>query len=286
MAFPPHDVVDIAGHPIAYHSMGDGPLVICLHGFPDTAHTWDALLPQLAAAGLRGVAPYLRGYAPTGLAVDGDYSQRAIGQDVIDLMDALGADKAVLVGHDWGTSAVHSAVAQYPERIAAMATLAIPHPRMIKPTPKLMWKARHFLAWLLPWYPEWWLRNGGVDRIYRRWSPTWDVPPGETAQIIADFADPARLKAALRYYRSMPQQGGRAFKPFRKALFATIDVPALCLYGEDDGAALPAAFAATTAAYSSEYRVMGIAGAGHFLHRERPDEVLPLLVDFARKHAR
>src|ERR1700730_10721104 len=85
---------------------GSGPLVLCLHGFPDTAHTWRHLLPELAGAGYHAVAPWMRGYAPTGIPADGCYQTGALATDACALHDALGGDgRAVLIGHDWGAAA-------------------------------------------------------------------------------------------------------------------------------------------------------------------------------------
>ena len=86
----------------------DGPLALCMHGYPDTAHTWDALLPRLAEAGYRAVAPWMRGYPPTEVPANGDFSVVALGGDVLDLLDALKADRATLIGHDWGTASVRA----------------------------------------------------------------------------------------------------------------------------------------------------------------------------------
>src|SRR5947208_16952670 len=91
------------GIEFGYLHAGDGPLALCLHGFPDSAWTWRHLLPTLADAGYRAVAPWLRGYAPTGLDPKGRYQNGASVLDAIGLHDALGGDgDAVLIGHDWG----------------------------------------------------------------------------------------------------------------------------------------------------------------------------------------
>ncbi|MES4793201.1 MAG: alpha/beta hydrolase, partial [Chloroflexota bacterium] len=100
------------GVEFAYLTAGDGPLALLLHGFPDTAHTWRHLLPELAAAGFRVVAPWMRGYAPSSLAPDDCYQSGALGADAIALHEALGGDTdAVLVGHDWGAVAAYAAAA-------------------------------------------------------------------------------------------------------------------------------------------------------------------------------
>src|SRR3954454_10859481 len=94
--------VEANGLTFTYRTMGEGPLALCLHGFPDSAHTWDFLLPELADAGFRAVAPFLRGYAPTDVPADGLYQPGALASDYIALHAALGGDgEAVLIGHDW-----------------------------------------------------------------------------------------------------------------------------------------------------------------------------------------
>jgi len=84
---------------------GDGPLVLCLHGFPDDARTWRHQVPALVGAGYRVVAPFMRGYAPTSRPADGRYDAMALGEDVAALLEALGADDAIVIGHDLGAAA-------------------------------------------------------------------------------------------------------------------------------------------------------------------------------------
>src|SRR3954470_14676880 len=93
----------------------DGPLALCLHGYPDTARTWRHLGPHLAQRGRRVVAPYMRGYAPTGLAPDGRYQLGALARDAEALHRALGGDdRAVLIGHDWGAATAYAVAAHTP----------------------------------------------------------------------------------------------------------------------------------------------------------------------------
>src|SRR4030095_5324282 len=111
-----------------YLELGSGPLVLCLHGFPDNAYTYRYLLPALAAAGFRAVAPFMRGYAPTSAAPDGRYQSVLLAQDTVALITALGAERAFLVGHDWGAQATYGAAVLAPERIVRIVTLAAAHP--------------------------------------------------------------------------------------------------------------------------------------------------------------
>src|SRR5580692_3120032 len=121
--------VEANGVEFAYLEAGpaDGPLALCLHGFPDTAHTWRHLVPALAEAGYRAVAPWTRGYAPTALSPDGSYQVGALAADASALHEALGGDsRAVLVGHDWGAFASYGAASLHPERWRRIVTMAVP----------------------------------------------------------------------------------------------------------------------------------------------------------------
>src|SRR3954452_16180163 len=113
----------------------DGPLALCLHGYPDTARTWRHLGPALAARGWRVVAPYTRGYAPTDLAPDGAYQLGALARDALELHRALdGDERAVLIGHDWGAATAYLAAAHRPDRFARVVTLAVaPGPALASP---------------------------------------------------------------------------------------------------------------------------------------------------------
>lgn len=253
---------------------GTGPLVLLLHGFPDTAYTWDLIRPAIAKAGFRVVAPFLRGYAPSEIASGAAYDSDTLGRDVLALISALGEARAIVIGHDWGASAAYSAASLGPEKIELLVTTAIPHPASIPLTPRNLWIGRHFLS----------LRRSGaeqmvrandfqhVDELVHRWSPTWEVPPGETARVKAAFREPGCLDAALGYYRAV---GLRQAPSLRKK----ISVPTVAFAGDSD--LLPQIVwdrAATW--FTGSYRVVRMPG-GHFMHREHPDvflrELLPTL---------
>jgi pimeloyl-ACP methyl ester carboxylesterase len=106
---------------------GTGPLALCLHGFPDSAHTWRQLLPELAGAGFHAVAPFLRGYAPTEVPADGGYGIETLVGDAMALHQVLEGDgEAVLIGHDWGAEAAYATTASAPERWRRVVTLGVP----------------------------------------------------------------------------------------------------------------------------------------------------------------
>jgi pimeloyl-ACP methyl ester carboxylesterase len=255
----------------AYFEEGAGPLVLLLHGFPDTAHTWDRVRPALAAAGFRAVSPFQRGYAPTEIPRDGAYDSDTLGRDALALIEALGEESAVLVGHDWGASAAYSAAGLAPERLRMLVTLAIPHPAGVVPTPGLFWGVRHFLALSLPGAAAR-IRATDfayVDMLVRRWSPGWDVPPGETDAVKASLREPGALEAALGYYRAL-----RPWLPPGQR--KKVRVPAAAFAGETDLMQV-AAYERARSRYAGAYEVVKVPG-GHFMHREHPERFTRELV--------
>lgn len=119
--------VDANGITFAYLAAGSGPLALCLHGFPDSAWGWRHLLPALADAGYRAVAPFMRGYAPTDVPPDGRYQTGVLALDACALHESLGGDgEAAIVGHDWGAMATYGAAAWEPDRWRRVVTAAVP----------------------------------------------------------------------------------------------------------------------------------------------------------------
>ena len=270
--------VDANGLRFAYLEQGAGPLVLLAHGFPDTAFTWDRALPALAEAGYRAVAPFMRGYAPTAIPADGAYDTDTLGKDLVALILALGADAAIVVGHDWGASAAYSAAAVAPERVRLLVTIAIPHPSAIKPTPGLLWRLRHFATLRRKGAAER-IRRGDlalIDELWRRWSPAWkDIPPSETEAVKAAFREPGCLEAAVAYYRA-------ASLRLPSSLRLPISVPAVSFAGEHDIIS-PRLYEKARGCFTASYEVVQMPG-GHFVHREHADHFLRELVRVVREH--
>jgi pimeloyl-ACP methyl ester carboxylesterase len=270
--------IDANGVRFAYLEQGTGPLVLLVHGFPDTAHTWDRVMPAVAAAGFRAVAPFTRGYWPT--EAKGPYDSDTLGDDIVALIDALGEQQAIVVGHDWGASAAYCAAGSHPERVRMLITLAIPHPRSLKPNPFILWKIRHFFTLGRPSGPAKARANNFayIDELWRRWSPAWkDLPASETAAVKEAFSHDGSLEAACAYYAATnPRKRPKGHRP-------NIKVPAVAFAGTDDMIA-PRAYEKARHCYDASYEVIQVPG-GHFMHREHPDEFIPELVR-TLKHAR
>jgi pimeloyl-ACP methyl ester carboxylesterase len=256
----------------AYLEEGSGPLVLLVHGFPDTPHTWSEVRPALARAGFRAVSPYTRGYFPTAVPADRRYDNVTLGRDVLAWIDALGERQAIVVGHDWGASAVYAAATLAPERVRFLVTVSIPHPSSLRPTPRLLWGARHMLLFQR--------RNAEakvqaddfahVDELVRRWSPAWSVPADETMPIKEALRHPESLSAALGYYRAI------SLRP-PPALRARIAVPSAVFSGTDDAILRPRDYERARRWYAAPHEVIHMPG-GHFLHREHPTRFIAELL--------
>jgi pimeloyl-ACP methyl ester carboxylesterase len=256
--------VDANGLRFAFLEEGSGPLVLLLHGFPDTAHSWDDLRPRIAAKGYRAVSPFMRGYSPSGIP-DRDSDQETLARDPLALIEALGAREAVVIGHDFGAAAAYGAAALGPDRVKKLFTIAIPHPGALKPTLKKLWSVRHFAVYKLPGAPQRFARDdfAALPAIYRRWSPTWNPDPTEFDAVRASFSDPASLNAAFGYYRKL--------SPIPSASLKTrITSPTVVFAGLDDPMAEPWDYRFAARMFENEYIVEEVPG-GHFMHREHPN---------------
>jgi pimeloyl-ACP methyl ester carboxylesterase len=255
--------VQANGLRFAYVEEGTGPLVLLLHGFPDTPQTWDATRPALAKAGFRAVSPFTRGYAPTEIPSTDDYGSDTLGADALALIDALGEKECILVAHDWGAAAAYSAAGLAPDKIRLLVTVGIPHPASLRWTPRNLWAGRHFFTLKIPGASRR-IAQGGlkdIDELVQRWSPAWKVPPDETSAVKRVFADFASLDASIGYYRCLtfsPPPGQR--KPVR--------CPAVAFAGTDDTID-PSEYEHARSRYLGAYEVVKMPG-GHFMHREHP----------------
>ena len=258
------DFVEANGLKFAYLGAGSGPLVLLFHGFPDTAHTWDDVLPRIAAKGYRAIAPFMRGYAPTEIP-ERDADQVTLARDVLALIDALGEKQAILVGHDWGASAVYGATSIDPSRVMKLFALAIPHPATLLPTPKKLWGVRHFVAYKMPRAAARFRIDdfAALPAIYKRWSPAWSPANEEFNHVRAAFTDPACCDAAFGYYRALPFV-------IPKELTRKTSVPTVVFSGTEDPITDLSDYERGRRMFDGSYVIEQMPG-GHFLHREHPE---------------
>ena len=275
------------GLDFAYIEEGTGPLVMLLHGFPDTAQTWGHQISALAAAGYRAVAPCLRGYYPSEIPSDGFYDKATLATDIAELIRSLGGGKPVhLVGQDWGAIISYAVLAAFPELIGRAVVMAVPHPAQVA---KSMLDAKHihrsFHWWFfqLPDLPEKAIVENDfafIDYLWRYWTSAGYEDLAHLRKVKAMLSEPGVLAATLGYYRAMldPKKWDPRLHDMRQAMDRPIAVPTLALCGSDD---LRGELMHDQAQYfCGEYSYQEVAGAGHFLHREKSGEVTRLMLDW------
>ena len=271
-------------------AQGSGPVVICLHGFPDTSRSFRHQLPALANAGYRAIAPALRGYEPSSQPPDGDYTMVRMAEDLVGWIDGLGNEPIHLVGHDWGAIIAYAAGALAPDRFHAIATLAAPHPgRMqregIRKLPSQLRKSWYMFFFQLRGLADMAVeaRNWAlIEKLWRDWSPGWAAPAEEMAHLKKTLAQPGVKRAALGYYRAMVGRATPGSKKTLELFRSPIPVPTLALTGAQDGCVDTRLhdIAMKDDDFPGGFEVVRVDGAGHFLHQEKPAEVNRILIDW------
>jgi pimeloyl-ACP methyl ester carboxylesterase len=276
------------GVDFTYLTAGEGPLALCLHGFPDSAHGYRHLLPRLADAGYRAVAPFQRGYAPTAIPADGRYQSGVLATDANALHQALGGTAdAVIIGHDWGASATHGAAVLEPNRWRKVVSMAVPPGGAI---------GMSFLTNLQQIKRSWYMfffqspladlvvpgaDLAFIDMLWADWSPGHNATD-DLAHVKAALRNPANLSAALGYYRATLGDGYKdpALDGAQAATSAAPTQPMLYLHGRNDGCIGVDVAELAASMVPDNITVEIVDDAGHFLHLERPDFVNQRIIDF------
>jgi len=266
-----------------YVEAGEGPLVILLHGFPDFWYSWRYQIPALVGAGYRVVAPDMRGYnlsdKPREVA---SYRAAAVAADVAGLIHACGAERAVVVGHDWGAGVAWQFAMLYPAMVERLAILNVPHPlRMLRAlaTPRQLLKSWYMFFFQLPWLPEAAIRAGNylllrqvlrTDPVRRDAFTSVDIE-----RYVAAAAQPGALTGSINYYRALFRQNPQAaISQIRR-----IDAPVLVIWGEQDRY-LGSELAQPDPRWVPQARVERLPNASHWVHLDQPEEVNRLLLEF------
>lgn len=257
----------------------DGKLVLLLHGFPECGRTWHQVATGLASAGYRIVAPDMRGYGgsgrPKGVA---SYAVPHLVADVAGLVRAMGAERAHVVGHDWGGVVAWWTAMLRPDVVARLGIVNAPHPvgyaRAMRTAAQLR-RGWYVYAFQLPWLPEWIIALRDYATIRKLFSED-GIGPDETEPCVAAIRVPGARTAALSYYRAA----------FRGTLFGgapkprPITLPTLVLWGEKDRYLEPS-LAEPPGDWVSAARVVRFPQATHWAHVDASNEVVrELLVHF------
>jgi len=240
----------------------DGPLVLLLHGFPQSRHTWRDVLPALATDGLRAVAPDQRGYSPGARPTEvAGYATSSLVADVLDIADAVGAECFHVVGHDWGGQVAWLTAAEHADRVLTLTVLSRPHPaafaRSFGLDPAQADRSRHHRAMTPELTDRWWADGCAALRTILTEA---GVPPADADAYLTTFAERDALDAAMNWYRAAAAAGG-----LRAADTPDVAIPVLYLWGTADQSVGRVAAELTAEHVTGPYRFVEIDGAGHFL---------------------
>jgi pimeloyl-ACP methyl ester carboxylesterase len=282
---------------IAYEDSGpaDGAPVFLMHGFPDDVRTWDGVAAQLAAKGHRVIVPYLRGYGPTRFLSPHTMrsgQQGAIGSDLKELMDALGIERAVLAGYDWGGRAACIVAALWPERVRGLVSIAGYNIQDIAKNVKPEAADQEWRFWY-QWYFNTARGVAGLAAnrhdlcrlIWKMWSPNWSFDDATYAATGIAFDNPDFVDIVIHSYRhrfqAAPSDPVYEDIERRLALRPKISVPTIVLHGAADEVDLPHLSEHDAPKFSAFYRREVVPRAGHFFPREAPEKVVDALLELA-----
>ena len=280
---------------IGYDAYGDdsGFPIVLLHGFPDDAHAYDTVAPPLAAAGYRVLVPYLRGYGPTRFLDDAEprkAQQAAIGQDLMDFMDALGLQSAALSGYDWGGRAACITALLAPERVRALVTIGGYNVQNALASPRPVASAVQERSYWYQWYFNTDRGEAGLKQnrhaicrlLWEEWSPTWKFDDATYDLTAPSFDNPDFVPIVIHSYRH--RHGNAAGDPRFDAVERhlaerpPITVPTIVLHGADDTVSPPHRSEADMSMFPAGTTRHVVPGAGHFMPREKPQAVVDALL--------
>jgi pimeloyl-ACP methyl ester carboxylesterase len=261
----------------------DGPMILFLHGFPEFWYAWRKQLQYFAEKGYLVVAPDQRGYnlsdKPDGIA---SYKIDELAKDIIGLIDTYGRRQIFLVGHDWGASVSWWVALKYPERIAKLVILNVPHPKVM---------AKHVFTdteqMKKSWYIFYFQIPGAVDKLAAASNYEWALQlimtsanpgaftPTELEEYRKAFQQPGAFTAMVNWYRAMVQTQQVPPKSF------DVTMPMILMWGEDDVAMLPQ-LADESMPYCKQGKLIKMPGVSHWIQHEQADRVNALIEEFFR----
>jgi epoxide hydrolase A/B len=288
--------VQANGIELAVYEEGEGPPVVLCHGFPELAFSWRHQLPALAQAGFRALAPDMRGYGNSSAPAEVEaYDIVSLCGDMCGLLDALGQDDAIFVGHDWGAVVVWNLAVLHPERVRAVAGLSVPFvPRA--PAPPIEIMRRHLGE---DFYIVWFQQPGVADEVLvrdvrrtmttpRQWTAQWGDDSEELRRpawlseqeldVYVDTFERTGFTGGLNYYRNFD----RNWEQTASIKDRHVQAPAMFLTGEKDPVRRFAP-GETMNGWVDDLRAnIVVPGAGHWVQQQAPEAVNSALLEFLR----
>ena len=271
--------VDLNG--VRLHCMveGEGPLVLLLHGFPETSRAWRKQIPELARR-FQVVAPDMRGFGasdkPKGIDA---YRADVVAEDIVGLTRAFGAERAHVIGHDWGGGIAWTVAMLHPETVDRLVVLNCPHPAVMEKALRSNWnqirKSWYIFAFQLPALPEWSLRRNGArglkDALRRSAKRPETFSEADLDEYARAFSAPGAATAAINYYRAAVRS---------RVPPAKIKAPTLLIWAEDDFALGKELTLGMDGLFETPPRIEYVPDTSHWVMEERPEVVNRLLLEF------
>jgi pimeloyl-ACP methyl ester carboxylesterase len=279
---------------LAYEESGppEGQPVILLHGFPYDVRAFDDIVPLLADAGVRVIAPFLRGFGPTRFTrVETMRSgqQAALGQDLLDLLDGLNIDRAIVAGYDWGGRAACIASVMRPERIRGLVTVDGYNIQSIAHANEPSSPAAEASYWYQYYFHSERGRRGLAanreelcELLWHMWSPTWTFAPDVFARTAPSLHNPDFVDVVIHSYRHRfgLAEGDDRYEPIEAFLAGSppITVPTVVIESGSDGVLGPSA-AEDRALFTGPYRHVLLPAVGHNVPQEAPESSAEVILD-------
>jgi pimeloyl-ACP methyl ester carboxylesterase len=276
-----HEYVRLNGIRMHYVRAGSGPLLLLLHGFPDFWFSWRRQIPLLAER-FTVVAPDQRGYNETDKPGWG-YSVDVLVADIVELIQALGHERAFVAGHDWGGAVAWALAIARPHRVERLAVINAPHPAIfterLRDSPRQLLRSSYMGFFAMPALPELVLGANNYEplmHMIRRDLPDGAISGAELEAYRAAIATPGALTAALGWYRAAARQGANGLLAESAA---RCEVPTLQIWSDQDPYLGPEVFAGTER-FVPDLTALQIPGAGHWVHQWAPTQVNDALLEF------
>jgi pimeloyl-ACP methyl ester carboxylesterase len=273
---------------------GEGPLIVLCHGFPELAYSWRHQIPALAAAGYRVIAPDMRGYGSSSAPAEIEaYDILSLCGDLAGLLDAVGEQQAVFVGHDWGANVTWWMGAIHPELVRAVAGLSVPFVPRAPAAPIPIMRAHLGEDFYIVWFQEPGVADEALSRDVRRtlttsrvWTAQWAEEEGadtkraewlseEELAVYVDAFTRTGFTGGLNWYRNI-DRNRELTAPYERK----IEQPAMFLTGELDPVQNFMPAEAMNGWVTDLRSQIVVPGAGHWVQQQAPEAVNAALLDF------
>jgi pimeloyl-ACP methyl ester carboxylesterase len=284
---------------VAYEHSGpaDGVPAILLHGFPYDIRGYDDAVALLNAAGIRTIVPYLRGYGPTRFLSDATLrsgQQAALGQDLLELMDALRIEKAVLAGYDWGGRAACVVSALWPERVHGLVSCTGYNIQDIPNSGRPADPAQEARMWYV-WYFHTERGRTGLTQnraalaklLWKMWSPSWAFDDATFQRSAPSFDNDDFVDVVIHSYThrtgSVPGDQRYAAVEAQLAAQPPIDVPTIVLHGADDNVTPVRGSENHGRHFTAHYERRVLPGVGHNAPQENPRAFADAVMEMCKR---